>query len=262
MYFLPVLNLLFVLSVHINFIISKIWHRNWKSLAQHLAFTFLFTKTSFLVTNFAEDLNFGRADPVVRRLLSLQMWCHIKMIKSQNFECPTLATWIKNIMAFMMFFQRFHLEVWSPVVSGKHKISIKALGKLVTWQRYTKHQADHHDCKAETHRDWEASVGLGSFLEIFDKSNGTNRMIKVEIGWSQGPLFVRYPRFSFYILRFATWKKWYLAGRIHQPDFFEKTLDQANPLNTWQWTRDSTGEVQRKQRKNARDVQNRSCFSV
>jgi len=43
--------------------------------------------------------------------------------------------------------------VWSPVVSGKHKISIKA----------------------ETHRDWEASV-----------------------------------------------------GRIHQPDFFEKTLDQES----------------------------------
>ena len=93
MYFLPVLNLLFVLSVHINFIISKIWHRNWKSLAQHLAFTLLFTKPSFLVTNFAEDLNFGRADPVVRRLLSFQM-CNIKLIKSQKFECPTLATWI------------------------------------------------------------------------------------------------------------------------------------------------------------------------
>ena len=44
----------------------------------------------FGTSNFAEDLNFGRADPVVCRLLSLQM-CRssklVKSIKSQKFEC-------------------------------------------------------------------------------------------------------------------------------------------------------------------------------
>ena len=55
-------------------------------------------------------------------------------------------------------------------------------------------------------------------------------MIEVEIGWSQAPTFEDIISKILHYLEACYLCKWYLAGRIHQPDFFEKTLDQASPL--------------------------------